>query len=110
MPQVLEGQEDACEEFRAGLILSNMDLAEFTTLTGIRMDVAKNWFKGASKPTDAALVILRLLVCWNIDPKTAWAVNGPDGVDLREIAKTRLRPDKFERTIPLRPAPASPET
>lgn len=101
MPQVLEGQEDACEEFRAGLILLNMDLPEFSNLSGVRMDSLQNFFKGKSKPSDLVLALLRLMVSHNIDPKVAYAINGPHGVDLREIAKTRMPREKYDRTIPL---------
>lgn len=101
MPQVLEGQEDACEEFRAGLILLNMDLPEFSEISGVRLDSLKNFYKGASKPSDLALALLRLMVAYNIDPKVAGAINGPHGVDLREIAKTRMSREKYDRTIPL---------
>ena len=101
MPQVLEGQEEACEEFRAGLILLNLDLPEFSNLTGIRMDNCQNYYRGKSKPPDVTLAFLRLMVSFNIDPKVAWAINRPNGLDLVEVARSRLHPEKFDRTVPI---------
>jgi hypothetical protein len=103
-----KNKAELCQEFRAGLALLNMSLSEFSNLTGLRYDTAKNFYQGDSIPSSMALFCLRLMVCWNIDWLAAGAINSPRGVDLREIAKRRLDPEVYDEEVLFRPRPASP--
>jgi hypothetical protein len=104
-----QAQAQACEEFRAGLALLRMSVAEFAELTGSTENAAKAFYKGKSAPPEWALGYMRLMVFWSISFGAAWAVNGPDGADMRAELARRLGPERAAQLVSLRPRPASPE-
>lgn len=92
------GQSSA--EFFAGLALLSMSRDQFCELSGVRRDTVANWWKGKSHPSQAAMVILRLMVAGKIDRRKALEINGPEGLDLWEIALDRLGPDRLAAQLP----------
>jgi hypothetical protein len=112
MAQVLEGQDEACEEFRAGLSLTRMSVQEFADLVGIDEKRVRDFYAGKTMPPAWALGYLRLMVFWSISYGAAAAVNNSDdGPDMRDELVRRVGEERADRQMgrQTRPAPASRE-